>query len=189
MPKKKLNFSKIKSIPHLLIFITGFTAGYSYIEFDKGQWLSVPQPSKQINVCFTPPAGCSSLIVNEIHHAKKSIFMQAFSFTSESIANELIAAHHRGITVKILFDRSQMGEKNSKFEFLKNAGLNVKIDHVSGLAHNKVLVIDEQKVLTGSYNFTNAAEKRNADNIIMINNSQLAKHYYNNWLERYNKSH
>ena len=115
--------------------------------------------------------------------------MQAFSFTSESIANELIAAHHRGITVKILFDRSQMGEKNSKFEFLKNAGLNVKIDHVSGLAHNKVLVIDEQKVLTGSYNFTNAAEKRNADNIIMINNSQLAKHYYNNWLERYNKSH
>jgi phospholipase D len=181
-------FNKISSLPHLAVFFLGFLAGFEYYEFDKGEWLSASQPTREVNVCFTPPAGCGALIAKEIHQAKESIFMQAFSFTSEIIADEIIAAHKRGLKVYILFDRTQLEEKNSRYHMLKAYGINVKIDYVSGLAHNKVIIIDKEKVITGSYNFTRAADKRNADNVIMINNPEIAKAYLENWKRRYEKS-
>jgi phospholipase D len=184
----KSTFNKISSLPHLVIFCVGFLAGFEYYEFDKGQWLSVEQVTKEINVCFTPPAGCGSLIAKEIHQAKESIYMQAFSFTSEVIAEELIKAHMRGVKVQILFDRGQIDEKNSKFHTLRDAGLDIKLDHAPGLAHNKIVIIDRKKVITGSYNFTRAADKRNADNVIMVDNSEVASAYLENWQRRYEKS-
>jgi phospholipase D len=184
----KSTFNKISSLPHLVVFFVGFLAGFEYYEFDKGQWLSAEQTTKEINVCFTPPAGCGSLIAKEIHQAQESIYMQAFSFTSDLIADELIKAHKRGVSVKILFDRGQMDEKNSKFHALRDAGLDVRLDHVPGLAHNKVIIIDREKVVTGSYNFTKAADKRNADNVIMVDNREVAHAYLENWKKRYEKS-
>lgn len=72
---------------------------------------------------------------------------------------------------------------------LVNANVSVRIDKVAGIAHNKVIIIDEQKVITGSFNFTNAADKRNAENVIIINNKSVAKEYLNNWQDRYNKNY
>jgi phospholipase D len=188
MVRKKINLSKISSFSQLIIFCTGFLAGYEYLEFDKGRWLSIEQPTKEINVCFTPPAGCGALIASAIHQAKRSIHIQAFSFTSDLIASEVIAAHNRGVKVQILFDRTQREEQNSKYNMLKQAGLDVKLDYISGLAHNKVIIIDKARVITGSYNFTRAADRRNADNVIMINNPDVAYAYLENWQRRYEKS-
>jgi phospholipase D len=72
---------------------------------------------------------------------------------------------------------------------LVNANVSVRIDKVSGITHNKVIIIDEQKVITGSFNFTNAADKRNAENVIIINNKSVAKEYLNNWQKRYAKNY
>src|SRR5690349_2934085 len=100
MPKmisyKKLNLKNLSSLPHIIVFCVGFLAGFEYYEFDKGNWLSAKTQTQELNVCFTPPAGCSTLIAREIHQAKDSIFMQAFSFTSNLIADEIIKAHRKG---------------------------------------------------------------------------------------------
>ena len=67
---------------------------------------------------------------------------------------------------------------------LREAGIEVDIDNVSGIAHNKIIIIDKQKVITGSFNFTTSADIRNTENVIIVNNSELAKKYIQNWFAR-----
>jgi phosphatidylserine/phosphatidylglycerophosphate/cardiolipin synthase-like enzyme len=132
-------------------------------------------------VYFSPNGGCQDAVVSTIRHAKKSILVQAYSFTSAPIAEALKQAHSAGINVAVILDRSQETGHYSGITYLKHAGIPVWLDRHHAIAHNKVMIIDNETVITGSFNFTKAAEKSNAENIIIINNSQLAQLYINNW--------
>ncbi len=100
-----------------------------------------------------------------------------------SIANRL-AGHNRGLRVNVLLDKSNLTDKYSQISRLRKSGIDVSIDRVPGIAHNKIIIIDKKIVITGSFNFTNAADKRNAENVIIINNASIAKQYLQNWLSR-----
>ncbi len=139
---------------------------------------------KNIELCFTPPSGCSEVIEREISKAVSSIYVQAYGMTSPTIADALIKAHERGVKVRILLDKSNLKDKWSKRSVLVDSGVDVGIDEVSGIAHNKVMIIDEETVITGSYNFTRAAENRNTENVIIINDKSVANEYLQNWLKR-----
>ena len=104
--------------------------------------------------------------------------------TSPSIADALIAATARGIRVSILLDKSNLHDKWSQINLLKKAGIDVSIDKVSGIAHNKIMIIDHKKVITGSFNFTRSADSRNTENVIIIDDSKVAESYIQNWLSR-----
>jgi phospholipase D len=67
---------------------------------------------------------------------------------------------------------------------LREASIEVDIDSVLGIAHNKIIIIDQQKVITGSFNFTTSADIRNTENVIIVNNSEIAKKYIQNWFSR-----
>ena len=137
-----------------------------------------------ISTCFTPPSGCASVIASHISKARDSIYVQAYGFTSGEITKALINAHNRGVEVKVLLDKSNIGAKYSKMRDLRASGIEVDIDNVSGIAHNKIIIIDKQKVITGSFNFTTSADIRNTENVIIVNNSEIAKQYIQNWLAR-----
>ena len=179
----KRNF-KNKSI--VLAFLIGVFSGISYIDFNKRTWYSQPSELNDINLCFTPPTGCADLIAKEIFHAQKEIYLQAYSFTSKKIIDQIISAYNRGIKVNILLDRSNLTDRFSKSYLLTDAGIKVKIDKAPGIAHNKVIVIDGQKVITGSFNFTNDADKRNIENVVLIKDKKIAAKYIQNWHNRYN---
>ncbi len=132
-------------------------------------------------VYFSPNGGCQDAVVNTIMRAKKSILIQAYSFTSAPIAEALKHAHDAGINVAVILDRSQETGHYSGMTYLKHADIPVWLDRHHAIAHNKIMIIDSETVITGSFNFTKAAEKSNAENIIIINNSQLAQLYINNW--------
>ena len=176
----------------IMMLLIGFLFG-NYFEQDSRYSFSTSQTAidneNQIELCFTPPSGCGTLIAQEIARAKESIYVQAYGLTSGIIVNQLIQAKNRGVKVQVLLDKSNVSDKWSKMMDLVNANVSVRIDKVSGIAHNKVIIIDEQKVITGSFNFTNAADKRNAENVIIINNKSVAKEYLNNWQNRYNKNY
>ena len=80
-------------------------------------------------------------------------------------------------------DKSQRTEKYSSATFFFNAGIPVKIDAQHAIAHNKVMVIDGETVITGSFNFTKAAEENNAENLLVIRDKKLAERYIENWKE------
>jgi phosphatidylserine/phosphatidylglycerophosphate/cardiolipin synthase-like enzyme len=132
-------------------------------------------------VYFSPRGGCTQAIIKEIDNAKSEILIQAYSFTSAPIAKALTNAFKRGIKVQAILDKSQRSEKYTSATFLFNAGIPTYIDDKHAIAHNKVMIIDRETVITGSFNFTKAAEEKNAENLLIIRNKELAKIYIENW--------
>lgn len=131
--------------------------------------------------CFTPGEDCTGLILRQLHAARKTILVQAYSFTSEPIARELADAHRRGVEVRVILDKSNRTEKYSASDFLAHAGIAVLIDSEHRIAHNKVMVIDGETIITGSFNFTKAAQLDNAENVLVIHSQKLARRYQDNW--------
>jgi phosphatidylserine/phosphatidylglycerophosphate/cardiolipin synthase-like enzyme len=121
-----------------------------------------------IRVYFSPNGGCTDAILQQINRAKTEILIQAYSFTSKPIAQALIAAQKRGIRITAVLDKSNRTQKYSAATFLKNVGVPVFIDDKHAIAHNKIMIIDNRVVITGSFNFTMAAETKNAENLLII---------------------
>ena len=138
-----------------------------------------------VQVYFSPHGGCTEAIVEALDMARQSILVQAYSFTSMPIAAALKAAHVRGVDVRIILDKSQRTERHSDLTYLRNAGILVAIDAAYSIAHSKTMVIDEETVITGSFNFTKAAEAHNAENLLIIRNADLARLYTKNWQDNF----
>jgi phospholipase D len=139
---------------------------------------------KQVNVqiCFTPYNSCLPIIIKEIDKAQQRIFVQAYDFTSKPILNALLNAKNRGVDIQIILDKSNLSSKHSLLSQIKNDELNFYIDKsVPSIAHNKIMIIDDISVITGSYNLTEAAEKRNSENLLVIKDPSVASLYYDNW--------
>ena len=149
--------------------------------FDLKKSVSLPQT---IEVCFTPPQGCLSKITQRIDNAKTSILIQAYSFTSKDIERALLRAQERGVTIEVIVDRGQKTAKGSIIDSLVQAGIRVSFDSIKGIAHNKVMILDQETVITGSFNFSQAANTRNAENLLIINDKPLAALYEDNWKKR-----
>ncbi len=139
---------------------------------------SIPQG---VQVYFSPKGGATDAVVNALGHATNIVLAQAYSFTSAPIAQALVSAHRRGVKVQVILDHSQRTEKYSEADFLRNNGIPTLIDAQHAIAHNKIIIIDGYLVLTGSFNFTRAAEEHNAENLLLINDSVLAQQYISNW--------
>lgn len=146
-------------------------------------------PQSNYDVCFTPGGRCTDLIIKNIAQAKESIYVQAYSFTSAPIAKAIVDAHRRGVSVKVILDKSQA--KNNQYsasKFLENNEIPVVIDYKPAIAHNKVIVIDSRISVTGSFNYTKAAQYKNAENVLIIEDKGLAANYLSNWESRYLQS-
>jgi len=133
------------------------------------------------HIYFSPNGGGTEAIVNHINEAKLEILVQAYSFTSAPIAKALVSAHKRGVKVEAILDKSQKRERYTSATFISNAGVQTYIDSKHAIAHNKIMIIDKETVITGSFNFTKAAEEKNAENLLIIKSKDLAKLYIDNW--------
>ena len=138
--------------------------------------------TSRVEVYFSPKGGCTETVVREIDKARKSILVQAYSFTSPAIAKSLVEAKRRGLEVVVILDKSQRTEKYSAADFVAHAGIPTFIDTKHAIAHNKIMVIDGATVLTGSFNFTTAAEEHNAENLLVLREPDLARKYRDNWI-------
>lgn len=131
-----------------------------------------------VEVYFSPDDGVALRIINELSKARRSINFLAYSFTSDPIADEILKRSKAGVTVRGVFDESQnVSNRGGEYDRFKKAGLDVRIDGISGLLHNKVFIIDEKTVITGSYNFSASAENRNDENIMIIRDPAIAAQY------------
>jgi phosphatidylserine/phosphatidylglycerophosphate/cardiolipin synthase-like enzyme len=140
-----------------------------------------PPLSGEPTVCFTPGGNCTDLMVQAIAGAKTSILVQAYSFTSTPIAKALLDAHKRRVQVQVILDKSQRTEKYSSADFLANQGVPTRIDAAHAIAHNKIIIIDAETVLTGSFHFTKSAQDKNAENVIILRDTAVAAQYRQNW--------
>jgi phosphatidylserine/phosphatidylglycerophosphate/cardiolipin synthase-like enzyme len=132
-----------------------------------------PPPPPALEARFSPGGHCSAAIVTELAAARRSVRVLAYSFTSAPIATALIEAKQRGVDVRAVLDESNRTDRRSRAGWLEAAGIPVAYDDREPIMHMKVIVIDGQTVLTGSYNLSVQAE-RNAEDLVTIRDADLA---------------
>ena len=138
----------------------------------------------EIHVYFAPPGGCTDAVVAELNKAQKTILVQAYTFSSKPISAALVNAQKRGVQVAAILDKGQRMDRYTEATTLAHAGIRTLIDAQHTIAHNKVMIIDGETVITGSMNFTKTVEEHNAENLLVIRDPQLAAEYRANWESR-----
>ena len=152
--------------------------------------LNTPEKAGAMSVqtCFTPARNCADRILRAIAQAKKEVLVAVYAFTNDDIAQALAQAYRRGVNVQVVLDREfDQQNTSSKGAFLEKQGIKLRrvsglkhetTDRGSGLMHQKFAIMDRSVVLTGSYNWTAAAEKFNHENLLLFHDAgPLAEDY------------
>lgn len=127
---------------------------------------------------FSPRHGATALVIKTLDTAQETICLAAHSFTSRPIANALILAQERGVDVRVVLDRSQEKARRSLYKLLLDSGVPTRINHRYAIMHNKFAVVDNSTLELGSFNYTKAAEEKNAENVLVIRkNKKLIASY------------
>lgn len=141
-----------------------------------------------VQACFSPSGKCSALIVREIQQAKKEILVAVYAFTSDDLAAAIVQAKKRGLSVQVVIDRDfDAGSDRSKGKFLEAQKIAVRriagmktnpAEKEAGLMHQKFAILDRSALLTGSYNWTHAADRSNDENLLFFRDAgPLADEY------------
>lgn len=167
--------------------VIGFLAAMLLARFER--WIASFFTHKvDLRAHYSPKGGCEDALLQEVSMARHEILVQAYSFTSDPLTNALDKARRRGVRVEVILDKSNEVETYSDLKILLDRGLETHIDAEHAIAHNKIVVIDQRTVVTGSYNFTHQAEHSNAENLLIIEGDrELARKYRDNFL--HHKAH
>lgn len=128
----------------------------------------------EVEVLFSPDDRPSARILELVGSARERIDVLAYILTQNELRDALLAAHRSGVQVRGVFDEEQFDSTGHDYESLKQAGLDVRFDGIPGLMHEKVIIVDGQTVIFGSYNFTRSADERNDENVLVLRDAQLA---------------
>ena len=146
-----------------------------------------PGVAARVEAAFTPGDDVEGLIVERIARAKSSVQVQAYLFTNRRIGAALLAARRRGVEVEIVGDAAQHESGGLPvLSGLAKSGAAVYLNAQLAASHNKVVIVDggsdAATVITGSYNFTQAAQARNAENVVVISgNRELTDRFVRNF--------
>ena len=140
-----------------------------------------------VEIAFTPGDAVDNLIIAAIDRAQSEVLVHAYTFTHRRIAQALVSAKRRGVAVSVLADREQArAVPQNVLPQLIAGSVEVWLDGNFQAAHNKVIVIDAElphaTTITGSYNFTIAAQRSNAENVVVLrDHPAVARAYRENW--------
>jgi phosphatidylserine/phosphatidylglycerophosphate/cardiolipin synthase-like enzyme len=144
----------------------------------------------ELDVFFSPDDHVLNSLYDVLSKAKSSIYFLAYSFTSNELGDIVRQQAADGLTVKGVMDEEQIASNTgTEFDPFLQAGLDVRKDGNDGLMHHKVFIIDEKIVAFGSYNFSNSAEERNDENLIIVYNEQIAQQYMQEFQRVYSHAH
>ncbi len=177
------NLLHIRSVPLAENYLAEFNEMFESDQFGTDSVPGSPNPSVmvdgvQIETYFSPDDGVAAQLMNLLQGAQESILFLAYTFTSDDLAQIIKSKHEAGIRVAGVMDNELItSNEGSDFNLFTKAGLNVRRDGNPGLMHDKIIIIDGSIVVTGSYNFTAAAENRNDENILVIHSKEIAEFY------------
>jgi phosphatidylserine/phosphatidylglycerophosphate/cardiolipin synthase-like enzyme len=130
----------------------------------------------RIETSFSPDDDTAQRLIDLILSAERSIDFLVYSFTSNGIAEAIITQANRGIQVRGVVDAYQEDTGlGGEYQKLVDQGLEVYLDAHPEKLHHKVIIIDQQIVVTGSYNLTRSAEVRNDENTLIIHDGECAE--------------
>ena len=145
-----------------------------------------------VELYFSPSDRTTSAIIRTLNRAQHSVNLALLTFTRSDIASALRAKKDAGVRVRAILDNNT--DNGSQYSFLTGTGIEVRIDPNAGLLHHKYAVVDaelsslQQYVITGSHNWTSAAENSNNENTLIIESNRIANQYLQEFAARYEES-
>jgi phosphatidylserine/phosphatidylglycerophosphate/cardiolipin synthase-like enzyme len=176
------NWARLRSAQVAEDFRREFDEMFVEDRFGPASKADTPYPRLQIDgtdleVMFSPDDRVAARLVALLRGARRSIDVMAYSFTADALAEAMLDRAHAGVRVRGVLDEGQSTATGAEFSRLQQAGLDVRLDRSDGLLHHKVIVIDGETVITGSYNFTRSAEEQNDEAVLVLHNPELAQEY------------
>jgi phosphatidylserine/phosphatidylglycerophosphate/cardiolipin synthase-like enzyme len=162
--------------------------------FGPGSPANTPHPvfsveGVRVEVYFSPDDGVTRQLVELVSDAEESVYFMAYSFTSDDLARALLERHQAGVEVAGVMEARQVeSNTGSDYERLRAEGIDVRLDGNPDNMHHKLLIIDGQIVVTGSFNFSRSAEERNDENILVVHAPQLAALYLGEFEEVFSEA-
>jgi len=172
------NYKKQTKFTFIVLLIINLLFIFSFISFAK------------VEVYFSLYDDPESIIIKNIDSANSFINIAMYTFTDREIAQAILRAKDRGVDIKIYLDRSQVNAKYSKSRYFINNGIeDIRISSNNYIMHNKFAVIDDEIVITGSYNWTASAGERNNENLLVIDDKNIIKEYQNQFNNLWNNKY
>lgn len=141
----------------------------------------------EIQNYFCPEDDCAAKVKAELAKARNSIFFLTFSFTHRGIANQLLLKHLEDVEVKGVLETKQIS-KYSQYERLNSGGIEVRKDANKYNMHHKVFIIDNETVITGSFNPTAGGNQRNDENLLIIKNAEITQLFLSEFKKIFNNT-
>jgi phosphatidylserine/phosphatidylglycerophosphate/cardiolipin synthase-like enzyme len=133
--------------------------------------------STDVQVLFSPEDNAIAQIIPYIQNAQSSIYFMAFTYTHDDLGAAMIERFKSGVDVRGVFETTGSDSEFGQMRPLYCAGVPVKPDGNPAFLHHKVIIIDKKIVITGSLNFTNNADQSNNENVIILQNGDIARKY------------
>lgn len=129
-------------------------------------------------------------LIKVINSSSKSLDIAIYSLTKKEIVNAILEAKKRGVTVRVITDKQESGNKSQSTELtlIKNAKIPIKINTHKGLMHLKVTIADRNITTTGSYNYTQAATNDNDEVLMIISDSKVSQDFEDQFERMWNDS-
>ena len=177
------NLMRIRSTKLAENYLKEFEEMFSEDRFGEDVAPETPNPTitideTRIDTYFSPDDGVLSALVLVLESAQESIYFLAYSFTSNQLGELIRQKAEANVTIAGVMDDEQVrSNQGTEFDPFRQANLDVRIDGIDGLMHHKVFIVDEKIVVMGSYNFSQNAEQRNDENILIIYDPVIAEQF------------
>lgn len=139
--------------------------------------LPKPEAASYVRAHFSPGDECREAIIQRINAARRTLDICVFTISDDRISESILAAHQRSIKVRIVSDNDKSGDKGSDIYRLGQAGVPIRLDRSSYHMHHKYALIDDNYLITGSFNWTRSASDKNQENIILLDDESLVSEF------------
>ena len=136
-----------------------------------------PAQAIRSTACFSPGEACLSTIVQHFRSARHSVDFCVFTLSDDRIAQEVLAAHARGVALRFITDNDKETDSGSDVARLRAAGVSTLVDRTDAHMHHKFAIFDRQWLLNGSYNWTRSAGAYNEENLVATNDATLVRQF------------
>ncbi len=126
---------------------------------------------------FSPGTDCLDVIVRQLRGCRQSADLCVFTLSDDRISAEVLAAHRRGVKVRLLTDNDKEFDAGSDVAALRDAGVPVRVDRTPAHMHHKFALLDRAWLINGSYNWTRSACQLNEENLVLCNDPGLLRQF------------
>lgn len=144
----------------------------------------------ELEAYFSPNGGIRDRLLRAINLTRATIDLAIFDFTSGELAGALLAARERGVAIRVVADARQVQGKHSEIPLLLDRGVKVRLvrGNGRGIMHHKFVIFDGRHLVTGSYNWTDSAERLNYENVLFLDDPAIVQRYQGHFERLFNGS-